>query len=98
MRMNDFNWKSRWSGRRLQRHPGRRRRPQSRGLGGDALFLPQTREKFRALTNLGLTDAIRASATTRGLYTFWDYQAGAWQKNNGIRIDHCCCRRRPPTG
>ena len=54
----------------------------------DALFLPQTREKFRALTNLGLTDAIRAVSDERGLYTFWDYQAGAWQKNNGIRIDH----------
>jgi exodeoxyribonuclease-3 len=55
---------------------------------GDALFLPQTRDKFRALTNLGLTDAIRASSDAPGLYTFWDYQAGAWQKNNGIRIDH----------
>jgi exodeoxyribonuclease-3 len=54
----------------------------------DALFLPQTREKFRALTNLGLTDAIRAVSDDPGLYTFWDYQAGAWQKNWGIRIDH----------
>ena len=54
----------------------------------DALFLPQTREKFRALTNLGLTDAIRAVSDDAGLYTFWDYQAGAWQKNWGIRIDH----------
>jgi exodeoxyribonuclease III len=53
----------------------------------DALFLPQTREKFRALTNLGLTDAIRAVSDNE-LYTFWDYQAGAYQKNNGIRIDH----------
>jgi exodeoxyribonuclease III len=55
---------------------------------GDALFLPQTHEHFRALINLGLTDAIRASSDDPGLYTFWDYQAGAWQKNNGIRIDH----------
>jgi len=55
---------------------------------GDALFLPQTREKFRALINLGLTDAIRAASDEEGLYTFWDYQAGAFQKNNGIRIDH----------
>jgi exodeoxyribonuclease-3 len=55
---------------------------------GDALFLPRTREKFRALTNLGLTDAIRATSDAPGLYTFWDYQAGAWQKNKGIRIDH----------
>jgi exodeoxyribonuclease-3 len=55
---------------------------------GDALFLPQTRSKFHALVNLGLTDALRATADDGGLYTFWDYQAGAWQKNNGIRIDH----------
>ena len=55
---------------------------------GDALFLPQTREKFRALCHLGLTDAVRAGSDAAGLYTFWDYQAGAWPKNNGIRIDH----------
>jgi exodeoxyribonuclease III len=55
---------------------------------GDALFLPQTRERFRALTNLGLTDAVRAVSDGEGLYTFWDYQAGAYAKNNGIRIDH----------
>ena len=54
----------------------------------DALFLPQTREKFRALINLGLTDALRAVSDSDDLYTFWDYQAGAYQKNNGIRIDH----------
>ncbi len=54
----------------------------------DALFLRPTREKFRALTNLGLTDAIRAVSDAPGLYTFWDYQAGAFQKNDGIRIDH----------
>jgi exodeoxyribonuclease-3 len=55
---------------------------------GDALFLPQTRAKFRALLHLGLTDAVRATSDDPGVYTFWDYQAGAWQKNNGIRIDH----------
>ena len=54
----------------------------------DALFLPQTRGKFRELLALGLTDALRATTDAPGLYTFWDYQAGAWQKNNGIRIDH----------
>ena len=47
-----------------------------------------TRDEFRALVNLGLTDAVRATSDDPGLYTFWDYQAGAWQKNNGIRIDH----------
>ncbi len=55
---------------------------------GDALYLPQTRQKFRALCNLGLVDAVRAGSDDGGLYTFWDYQAGAWQKNDGIRIDH----------
>jgi exodeoxyribonuclease III len=55
---------------------------------GDALFLPRTREKFRTLTNLGLTDAVRAVSDNEGLYTFWDYQAGAYAKDNGIRIDH----------
>ena len=55
---------------------------------GDALFLPSTRASFRKLINLGLVDAIRSVSDERGLYTFWDYQAGAWQKNNGIRIDH----------
>ena len=55
---------------------------------GDALFLPRTRSAFQSLLNLGLTDAVRATTDAPGLYTFWDYQAGAWQKNNGIRIDH----------
>jgi exodeoxyribonuclease III len=54
----------------------------------DALFLPQTREKFRALVNLGLIDAIRAVSDASDLYTFWDYQAGAWAKDYGLRIDH----------
>jgi exodeoxyribonuclease III len=54
----------------------------------DALFLPPTRERFRSLLNLGLTDALRAVSDDPGLYSFWDYQAGAWQKNEGIRIDH----------
>lgn len=54
----------------------------------DALFLPQTRAAFRSLENLGLTDALRATTSAAKTYTFWDYQAGAWPKNNGIRIDH----------
>jgi exodeoxyribonuclease III len=66
--------------------PADARRPET--WTHDALFLPQTREKFRALLNLGLTDAIRATSDADDLYSFWDYQAGAFQKNNGIRIDH----------
>jgi exodeoxyribonuclease-3 len=62
------------------------RRPEA--WTNDALFLTQTREKFRTLINLGLTDAIRAVSDASDLYTFWDYQAGAWAKDDGIRIDH----------
>ena len=54
----------------------------------DALFLPQTRASFQSLLNLGLTDALRACNDADKTYTFWDYQAGAWPKNLGIRIDH----------
>ncbi len=55
---------------------------------GDALFLPTSRAKYRELLNLGFTDALRATTDAPGQYSFWDYQAGAWQKNNGLRIDH----------
>jgi exodeoxyribonuclease-3 len=54
----------------------------------DALFKPETRESFQTLLGLGMTDALRAVTDEPGQYTFWDYQAGAWQKNWGIRIDH----------
>ncbi|HKP78460.1 MAG TPA: exodeoxyribonuclease III [Phenylobacterium sp.] len=55
---------------------------------GDALFQPESRAAFRALKNLGLTEAYLQADGAPGAYTFWDYQAGAWQRNNGIRIDH----------
>lgn len=55
---------------------------------GDALYLPQTRAAWRRLLALGYTEAFRALNTAPLNYTFWDYQAGAWNKNNGIRIDH----------
>jgi exodeoxyribonuclease-3 len=55
---------------------------------GDALFQPESRAAFRALKNLGLTDAYMEKDGSPGGYTFWDYQAGAWQRNHGIRIDH----------
>jgi len=55
----------------------------------DALFLPPTHARFSELTSLGLVEAFRSlHPLTEGAYSFWDYQAGAWQKNNGIRIDH----------
>jgi exodeoxyribonuclease-3 len=55
---------------------------------GDALFVPESRAKFRKLLNLGLTDAFRVHNKDAHHYTFWDYQAGAWQRDLGIRIDH----------
>ena len=55
---------------------------------GDALYQPESRQALRRLEALGLTDAVRAVTDAPKTYTYWDYQAGAWQKNNGIRIDH----------
>jgi exodeoxyribonuclease-3 len=55
---------------------------------GDALFQPESRSAFRALLADGWTDAIRTAAPGADVFTFWDYQAGAFQKNDGIRIDH----------
>ncbi|WP_394177191.1 exodeoxyribonuclease III [Yoonia maritima] len=54
----------------------------------DALFRLESREAFRQIVNLGFTEAFRARESGAGHYSFWDYQAGAWEKNNGIRIDH----------
>jgi len=54
----------------------------------DALFLPQSRAAYQRLLNLGLTEAFRARNQSPGQYTYWDFQRGAWDRNNGIRIDH----------
>ncbi|MGZ5918578.1 MAG: exodeoxyribonuclease III, partial [Hyphomicrobium sp.] len=54
----------------------------------DALFQPESRAAYRTLVNTGLTDAVRLCHPEPGIYTFWDYQAGAFQKDDGIRIDH----------
>ena len=54
----------------------------------DALGLPETRAAWRRLKHLGLTDAFAACDGRAHQYTFWDYQAGAFQKDHGIRIDH----------
>ncbi|MBM3532150.1 MAG: exodeoxyribonuclease III [Alphaproteobacteria bacterium] len=54
----------------------------------DALCRPESRGRFRALVNTGYTDTIRALNPTEHLYTYWDYQAGAWQRDLGLRIDH----------
>lgn len=55
---------------------------------GDALFRPETHDAFYALRWLGYSDAFEQADGRAHQYTFWDYQAGAWPKNNGIRIDH----------
>ncbi len=54
----------------------------------DALIRAETRSAFNALIWTGLTDALRALHPSETLYTFWDYQAGAWDRNTGLRIDH----------
>ncbi len=54
----------------------------------DALVRPETRAAFNALLWLGLSDAVRALYPTARLYTFWDYQAGCWDRDIGLRIDH----------
>ncbi|WP_170455564.1 exodeoxyribonuclease III [Ruegeria arenilitoris] len=54
----------------------------------DALFRPESRAAFRKVLNLGFTEAFRARTQGPGHYSFWDYQAGAWNRNDGIRIDH----------
>lgn len=54
----------------------------------DALFLPETRAAWRRIVNLGFSDATRETTQAGGVYSFWDYQRGAWERNDGIRIDH----------
>lgn len=54
----------------------------------DALFQPESRAALRRIENLGFIEALRATTDDAKTFTFWDYQGGSWQKNNGIRIDH----------
>lgn len=54
----------------------------------DALIAPPTRAAYHALLHTGLTEAVRALHPRERLYTFWDYQAGAWDRQIGLRIDH----------
>ena len=54
----------------------------------DALCQPETRKRYRELINVGFSDAFRIFNDAPGRYTFWDYQAGAWQNDHGVRIDH----------
>lgn len=63
--------------------------------GDDALVRPESRAAFRALLWLGLTDAARALHPADRIFTFWDYQGGAWQHDRGLRIDHALLSARP---
>lgn len=58
------------------------------GWREDALCRPETRQRYRRLLNLGLTDAFRIFHPEPHRYTFWDYQAGRWNRDEGLRIDH----------
>lgn len=58
------------------------------GWNDDALCRPESRALFHQLCHLGLTEAFRALHPEPGRYTFWDYQAGAWPRDHGLRIDH----------
>ena len=54
----------------------------------DALYLPESRAAYQRIVNLGMTEAFRSRDPRPGQYSFWDFQRGAWERNNGIRIDH----------
>jgi len=54
----------------------------------DALFKPESRAAFQAILHLGYTEAFRALHQETGLYSFWDYQRGRFQRDEGVRIDH----------
>ncbi len=59
------------------------------GWEDDALYRPETRAAFRELIHTGMTEAFRAlHPHQKHAYTFWDYQGGSWQRDNGLRIDH----------
>jgi len=59
-----------------------------RAMADDALMQPESRQGYRALVAQGWTDALRTRFPAGGIWTFWDYQAGAWQRDAGFRIDH----------
>lgn len=59
-----------------------------RAMADDALMQPESRAGYRALLAQGWTDSLRTRFPAGGVWTFWDYQAGAWQRDAGFRIDH----------
>jgi exodeoxyribonuclease-3 len=61
---------------------------QPSAMAGDALMQPESRAAYRTLLWQGWTDAVRACHRQGGIYSYWDYQAGAWPRDHGFRIDH----------
>lgn len=59
-----------------------------RAMADDALTQPESRDAYFRILNDGWTDAIDTLNPRGGVWTYWDYQAGAWQKDHGFRIDH----------
>ncbi|MBQ27550.1 MAG: exodeoxyribonuclease III [Nitrospiraceae bacterium] len=59
-----------------------------KGFAEDAVCHQESRDRYRTLCHLGLTDAFYTLHPKQGVYSYWDYQAGSWNKNNGLRIDH----------
>ncbi len=57
-------------------------------MASDALMQPESRQAYRRLLAQGWTDSLRTRAPKGGVWTFWDYQAGSWQRDAGFRIDH----------
>src|SRR3546814_492575 len=60
----------------------------TRAMQNDALMQPESRAAYRRLLGDGWTDALESRHPAGGVWTFWDYQAGAWQRDAGFRIDH----------
>ncbi|OYW47137.1 MAG: exodeoxyribonuclease III [Sphingomonadales bacterium 32-68-7] len=59
-----------------------------RAMAADALMQPESRDAYRRILNQGWTDALDTLNPRGGVWTFWDFQAGAWQRDHGFRIDH----------
>jgi len=59
-----------------------------KAMADDALMQPESRDAYLRLLHDGWTDAIATHNPNGGVWTYWDYQAGAWQKDHGFRIDH----------
>ena len=89
MRRSCCSWRNRWSWPATTMSSRRHAIPTIRLCGPMMLFsFRRHGRRSSGLLTLGLTDAVRATTDAEKLYSFWDYQAGAWQRNNGIRIDH----------